>query len=165
MADKEKELSKSMAEMIDELGEINKKQNELKEREILLKKNLVRIKSSNSETCDQNNFDGKKFKVSIQKRLKVDYDTQKIILKLKERPEVLDTAIKKDYSIVDAKEFFKELRKYGVPAKLVKKYVVSVQEVDKVGLQELFDLGVIKLSDLEGAYSANVTTVVTVKEK
>ena len=52
-----------------------------------------------------------------------------------------------------------------MPAKLVKKHVVSSQEVDKVGLQELFDLGVIKLSDLEGAYSANVTSVVAVKEK
>ena len=165
MADKEKDLSKCMAEMIDELGEIGVKQSELKEREILLKKNLVRIKSCNSETCDQSSFDGEKFKVSIQKRLKVDYDTQKVIMKLRDRPEVLDCAIKKEYTIVDPQEFFKKLRELGVPAKLVKKHVVSSQEVDKVGLQELFDLGVIKLSDLEGAYSANVTSVVAVKEK
>lgn len=66
--------------------------------------------------------------------------------------------------MVNAKEFLDKLKEIGVPVKFVKKHIVSSSYVDKEGLQELFDLNVITLSDLEGCYDAKVTSVVTVKE-
>lgn len=153
--------------LIDEIGSLQKEKSEIEAKIALCKKNLLRVRNANDDTKTLDRIKGNKFSVTFSKRLTVDYDVEKTSIRLKDRgasKSVIDTAIKKTYSVVNAKEFLDKLKEIGVPIKFVKKHIVSSSYVDKEGLQELFDLNVITLSDLEGCYDAKVTSVVTVKE-
>lgn len=105
-----------------------------------------------------------KIKINKSQRKTINFDISKLSKRLPKK--MMKQISKTTIEVEDYLGLSNYLRKIGADPKIVKSFLKVSKKVDEKQLEQLFDLGKIKLQDLEGCYSVvlgNPYFIVSVK--
>lgn len=146
---------KMIEKIVLELDELNKKNRDQKEKYEIEKKVLEsKIKkyfeSQNTRTKDFK-IGGFNYRTTLvtQKNVKFKPDVLEQILD----KEIFNEICKKKYEIIDYEGMVKYLKSLGAKPQEFKKFIACEKNIDNKKVNQLGELGDIKLEDLEGCYT------------
>ena len=101
--------------------------------------------------------------VYVQERTNIDYDID--ALKQTLPRDQYDSFVVTEHSIDDWKGFCRLLKKHGLTAQEVRRFISIVRKVDQQKLNQLYEHGAITIQDLHGCYTATVKKSIVLKLK
>lgn len=98
-----------------------------------------------------------------QERTNIEYDVDAICNTLPK--DIYKQFIEYNYSIRDWNAFTAFVKKLGITAAKLRPFITVKRTVNQAKLSKLYERGIITLADLEGCYTATVTTSVSLRMK